>query len=151
METTIENLRVRGKRFTAERIVARLEAMYDSSTYPHQKVSRILPTGSKFVNIKVNGEEYRPKVPPAFELSDKERREFFEGKRDGDSKFYPGKIASPLVVPNFGVIYFAEWVWVHPDEQEEQSLTMFRMSLGSEFGAEIDGGRAGGNGSGWPP
>ena len=151
VQSTIENLRILGKRFTVERVIGRLESVYDVSSYPGRKVSRVLPAGSAFVNVRIDGKPVELKVSPAFNLSERERSEFFAGKHDDDPRFRPGVIPDPIHIGDFGTIFFAEWVWVHPDEMHEQSLTMLRFALGSGFGAAVDGVRLKSNGSGWPP
>jgi hypothetical protein len=150
LETTIEKLNVRN-RVTADLIVCRFVSYYDIRSYPEQKYPRILPVGSRFVGLRVDGELFEPELPPAFYLGDSERDEFFSGRNEDDPRFYPGFIPAPLHVPDLGTLFFAEWVWKHPQEQREQYLTMLRMALGSDSGASLLMASGGSDGRGYPP
>lgn len=153
VRSTIENLKMLDGFLTVDKIVARLDSVYDRRLYPKRKEPRILPVECKIESLKVGRQEMKldGRFAPAFYFGEDEREDFFSGKCDTDSRFYPGFIPDPLIVEGFGTLYFAEWAWVHPGEQCMQHLTMFRFALGSHFGA--DGGAASttSDGKGWPP
>jgi hypothetical protein len=151
VDAGVENLNIRN-RFTADRIIARMESVYDSNDYSAgRRKSRVLPVGCKFVNVKIDGKPYMPRVPRVFGLDRHTIDEFFAGKRDDEREFFPAQPGEAVHVDDFGTIYFANWNWVDPVEQDEQRLTMVRLALGSPYGAEIDAGRVDADGSGWPP
>ena len=149
VEAKLEKFQVRD-RLTIASMVARLESRYDSRDYPGRRASRILPTGSSISGIELDGKRIEVRLPPAFELGEGEREAFFSGKFDRDPRFHPGFIPEPVHVEGFGTLYFAEWVWVHPDEREAQNVTMLRLSLGSDFGCDARGASGTSDGSGWP-
>jgi hypothetical protein len=150
IESRIENLRI-GSRFTAKKVVAMLESQYDPASYAARKHSRILPAGSRFEGVMLDGKPLKLDVPTVFNATPAQRRDFFLGKYDNDPKFHPGFIPEPIRVPDFGTIFYAEWVWDHPDEKHQQHLVMFRLALGSDLGADLDAAFVEGDGKGWPP
>jgi hypothetical protein len=150
VQTTIEKLTVRD-RLTVGLIVSRLESRYDHREYPARKPSRVLPAGSKIEGVFLDGKEIQVKLPPAFDLSEDEREAFYRGRFDRDPRFHPGFIPDPVHVEGFGTLWFAEWVWVHPDEHEAQHLTMLRLGLGSDFGGDVRLASTTSDGRGWPP
>ena len=124
-----------GKRLTVEEVTCRLQSVYDSRLYPERCFPLVLPTGSTIRNLRIDGEVQRLMFAPAFDA------------REGE----PGFIPEPLYVRDFGTIYYAEWTWVHPQEQHQQHLTMLRLALGSNTGAAVCVGIGGSDGAGWPP
>jgi hypothetical protein len=152
--STIEGLDIAGGKFTADLVHCRLESVYDPKVYDFRQTSRILPTGSRFVGLRVEGEERRPELPPAFSLTKEEVDDFLycqDDRHRGDRKYYPGIFPEPIRVPDVGTFYLAEWVWVNPEERSDQHLTMLRFALGSGLGMDGDGASAGVDGKGWPP
>jgi hypothetical protein len=150
VQTTVEKLQIRD-RLTVGRLVARLESRYDLRDYPGRKPSRVLPAGSTIEGVMLDGRQIDVRLPPAFTLTDDEREAFYAGKYDRDPRFHPGYIPDPVHVDGFGTLWFAEWAWVHPDEQEAQHITMLRLGLGSDYGADADAASVRCDGRGWPP
>jgi hypothetical protein len=146
----VKNLRI-GKRLTVDTVTCRLRSVYDGRAFPGRAIARILPAGSSIKNLRIDGKVQDLPMPSAFSLDQKSQDAFFRGEYDKDPAFHPGRIADPIYVKDLGTIFFGEWVWVHPGEQHRQHLGMLRLALGSEFGAEIDVGIGGNDGSGWPP
>ena len=150
LTSRLENLRIRG-RFSVELVVCRMESVYDTAHYPARRHSRISPSGSLIQGVRIDGKLHEPKHHPAFGHDEGTRQAFFEGKHDDHPDFHPGFVPDSLHIPDFGTIYFAEWAWVHPDEKHRQQLTMLRLALGSDFGADLTMATADGDGTGWPP
>lgn len=148
--STIEKLSVGGGWLTADLVVGRLESRYNPREYPARTVARILPAGSRFVNLAVNHQPVNPDLPPAFTLSEDEQEAFFDGKYDDDPRFHPGFFTRPLYLEGFGTVFIAEWTWVHPTEQYEQHLTMLRLALGSTLGGQVECSTTHVDGRGWP-
>lgn len=146
----VKNLRI-GKRLTVESVTCRLRSVYDGRAYPGRMVARILPAGSSIRNLKIDGKAQNLPLPSTFGLDQKSQDAFFRGEFDKDPAYHPGRIPDPIYVKDLGTIFFAEWVWVHPQEQHRQHLTMLRLALGSEFGADVDVCFGDNDGSGWPP
>jgi len=140
-----------GKRLSADEITCRLQSVYDSGAYPGRCFPRILPTGSTIRNLKIDGKVQELRFPPAFTQEQPAIAAFLRGERDKDTTAVPGFIPDKIQVPDFGTIRYAEWTWAHPQEQHRQHLTMLRLSLGCDFGGEIDGGTGYSDGAGWPP
>jgi hypothetical protein len=145
----VENLRI-GNRMTVDEVTCRLRSVYDGRDYPRRMVARILPAGSTIKGLRIDGRELKLDLPSAFQLDEKEQDAHFRGQLDSDS-VYPGWIPEPIHVEDFGTIFYAEWVWVHPQERHQQHLTMLRLALGSDLGADIDVSIGSNDGSGWPP
>jgi hypothetical protein len=145
----VENLRI-ANRLTVDEVVCRLRSVYDGRDYPMRMAPRISPAGSTIKGLRIDGKEQKLDLPSAFGPGEKDEDAFFRGQRDSDP-FYPGFIPEPIHVEDFGTIFYAEWVWVHPQERRQQHLTMLRLALGSDFGADIDVGLSDNDGSGWPP
>ena len=124
-----------GRRLTVEEVTCRLQSVYDSRLYPEEFFPRISPAGSTIRNLRIDGEEQRLEFSPAFD----------DGR--GEPEFIP----RPIYVEDFGTIYYAEWTWVHPQEQHQQYLTMLRLALGSDTGATLCVGNGSSDGTGWPP
>ncbi len=149
-QATVEGLNIRD-RITADAVISRLEGVWDSRTYPGPKITRILPTGSKIVNLRVDGEVVQPKLPPAFNLDERQMNEFFSGQHDRDPNFFPGAYPEPFYKQGLGTLFFAEWSWVHPQGRDEQRISMIRLALGSDFGMDGEITAITANGRGWPP
>jgi hypothetical protein len=147
---TVERLNILD-RITADAVICRLEGIYDSRTYPAPKKTVILPSGSKIVNLRVDGQLIEPKLPPAFTMNDWQTEAFFAGKQDPkDPTFYPGIYAEPFYKEGLGTLHFGEWSWVHPGGHDEQKISMIRFALGSYFGMDGDCASGSTNGRGWP-
>jgi hypothetical protein len=144
----IEGLRI-GGRLSVGEVTCRLHSLYDSRTYPGRCRPRILPTGSTIHDLRIDGNLQELHLPPAFNVEEK-REAFMRGEFDEDETLQPGRIPEPIHVPGFGTIFYAEWTWVYPD-QHEQRLTMLRLALGSDLGAQIVVAGGGTDGTGWPP
>lgn len=152
IQATVERLNIRD-RITADAVVCRLEGVWDSRSYPGPKITRILPTGSKIVNLRVDGQLVEPKLPPAFNLDERSVRDFFSGQHDkdpNDPRFFPGVYPEPFYKPGLGTLFFAEWSWVHPQGRDEQKISMIRLALGSDFGMDAEIAAGSTNGRGWP-
>jgi hypothetical protein len=150
IQATVERLNILD-RITADAVVCRLEGVYDSRSYPGPKTTLILPTGSKIVNLRVDGQLIEPRLPPAFGLNDWQAKEFFAGKHDPkDPQFYPGIYPEPFYKEGLGTLHFAEWSWVHPGGHDEQKISMIRFALGSYFGMDGECAAGSTNGRGWP-
>ena len=151
-ETTVivqvEGLRI-GRRLSVDKVICQLHSLYDSRTYPKRCRPRILPAGSRIDGLRIDGKVQELHLPAAFNAEEK-REAFLRGERDGDDTLQPGPIPEPIHVPGFGSIFYAEWTWVYPDKHE-QRLTMLRLALGSDFGAQIVVAMGGTDGTGWPP
>jgi hypothetical protein len=146
----IEGLQIR-KRLTVDEVICQLESAYDTRTYPGRCLPRITPAGSTIRNLRVDGVVQELHLPPAFGGDRKTHDAFLRGERDQDTTLQPGPIPDPIYVKGFGTIFYAEWTWVHPQERHQQRLTMLRLALGSDFGADIDVGTDTSDGTGWPP
>ena len=146
----VDKLRI-GNRLSVDEVTSRLRSVYDGRGYPGKMVARILPAGSTIKGLKIDGKEQELDLPSAFQLDEKTQDAFFRGQLDGDVNCYPGRIPEPIYVKDLGTIFYAEWVWVHPQERHRQHLTMLRLALGSNLGANIDVGSSDNDGSGWPP
>jgi hypothetical protein len=146
----VENLRI-GNRLTVQEVVCRLRSVYDARDYPQRVEARILPTGSTIKGLRIDGKEQELDLPPAFFHDEKTQDAFLRGQLDGDPVHYPGRIPEPIYVKDLGTIFYAEWVWAHPQERRRQHLTMLRLALGSDLGADADVGFTDNDGSGWPP
>jgi len=146
----IEGLQI-GKRLTVDEVICRLHSVYDSRTYPKRCLPRILPAGSTIRNLRIDGEIQKLHLPPAFDADQRTHDAFFLGERDEDETLQPGPIPEPIYRQGLGTIFYAEWTWVHPQERHQQRLTMLRLALGSQFGAAINVGIGGSDGTGWPP
>ena len=149
VQTTITNLKVGP--VTAKQVIARLVSYYDIRWFPKRKAPIILPVGSTIQGLRI-GKDDRDrefKLPVAFSLNEEQQTACFEGKLDKDC--LPGTIPPPIYIEGVGTIFLAEWTWVHPQEQHQQRLTMLRLALGSDFGAEVDIGSVSSDGNGWPP
>jgi hypothetical protein len=136
---------------SVEEVTCRLTSVFDGSTYPEHCLPRISPAGSIIRNLQVNGKVQELKFPDAFQADPTSTEAFFRGESDDDKRLFPGYIPEPLFVTGFGTIYYAEWTWVHPNEQHRQHLTMLRLALGSDGGASIDAGDGCANSTGYPP
>jgi len=146
----VKGLRI-GKRLTVDEVTCRLRSLYDSRAYPGRCLPRILPVGSTIRNLRIDGQVQELRLPPAFSMDEKSQDAFFEGGRDQDNLLQPGFIPEPIRVADFGTIFYAEWTWVHPQERHQQRLTMLRLALGSDFGADVDVSGGDSDGIGWPP
>ena len=145
----VVNLRI-GKHLTVDKVVGVLTSQYDASEYPKRMMSRISPAGSIIQNLKIDGKAQELHLPPAFS-DQKTQDKFFKGGCDDDPAFHPGPPPPSIVVPGVGTIFYAEWVWQHPDEKHRQHITMLRLALGSDFGGDNDTGVVDNDGTGWPP
>jgi hypothetical protein len=146
----VENLRI-GNRLRVQEVICRLRSVYDARDYPQRIEARILPTGSTIKGLRLDDKELELELPAAFLPDEKTQDAFFRGQFDDDPVHYPGRIPEPIHVEDLGTIYYAEWVWAHPHERRRQHLTMLRLALGSDLGADIDVGFSDNDGSGWPP
>lgn len=137
-----------GKRLEVGEVTCRLQSVYDSNAYPQNCFPRISPAGSIIKNLQVDGKAQELVFPPAFVVGHPPKDGDVQRAEDDNR---PGFFAPEIHVPDFGTIYYAEWSWVHPDEEHQQHLTMLRLALGSDFGAAICVGIGGSDGYGWPP
>src|SRR5215831_17936308 len=143
----VEGLNVLNGRITANRIVSSLTSIFDERLYPKEKVPRITPAGSRFDNLQIDKVLQNVPLPPAF--SD-DPAAFAQAIRDQEPP-NPAILAAPFHKDGLGTVYFAEWVWVHPDERKQQALVMLRLALGSDDGMEADVGLCISDGSGIDP
>lgn len=147
----IEGLRV-GKRLSVGKIVSRLHSVYDSGAYPGNMIARVSPAGSTIEDLRIDDKPLDLKLPTVFGFKPDREAEYLTG-RAADNAFAPdiSLIPPPFYIPDFGTIFYAEWAFVHPDEKHRHHLTMLRLALGSDFGADVDCGCTDNDGSGWPP
>jgi hypothetical protein len=136
-----------GKRLTVGEVTCRLQSVYDSNAYPQNCFPRISPAGSTIRNLEIDGKPQPLVFPPAFGRVEQSGDERLQGSQDER----PGFIPESIHVPGLGTIFYAEWTWVHPNEQHQQHLTMLRLALGSDLGGAICVGIGGSDGVGWPP
>ncbi len=156
ISTTIEGLNV-ADMITADRIVARITTKHDGG----DGETRVVPTGSEFVNLRIAGEPVRCEYDT--NLTDADTfaayREKF-GKTASQSK--KGMIRCSLfknlshsrlskvgdqqviVVPDFGTIYLGELYM----RDSNRKLTMMRLELGSPVAGSVS--ICGGDGNGVP-
>lgn len=146
----VEGLQI-GKRLTVDEVICRLQSVFDSRTYPGNCLPRISPAGSTIRNLRIDGKVQELQLPPAFGASQDQVNAFFLGRHDQEASLQPGPIPEAIRVADLGTIYYAEWTWVHPQEQHQQRLTMLRLALGSDLGADVDVGDGSSDGTGWPP
>jgi hypothetical protein len=138
-----------GRRLSVGEVTCQLHSLYDSRTYPGRCRPRILPAGSTIRELRIDGSLQELHLPKAFN-AEEEREAFFRGEREEDRTLQPGGIPEPIHVRDLGTIFYAEWTWVYPDKHE-QRLTMLRLALGSDLGAQIVVAMGGTDGTGWPP
>jgi hypothetical protein len=136
-----------GKRLTVGEVTCRLQSVYNADEYPQNCYPRISPAGSIIRNLEIDGRAQSLAFPTAFAANQKSGDERAQSSQDER----PGLIPEAIHVPDLGTIFYAEWAWVHPDEQHQQHLTMLRLALGSDLGAAICVGQACSDGVGWPP
>ena len=136
-----------GKRLRVGEVTCRLQSVYDSNGYPQSCFPRISPAGSIIRNLEIDGKERPLTFHPAFGATEQSGGQRPQSNEDDR----PGFIPEAFDVPGLGRIFYAEWTWVHPDEQHQQHLTMLRLALGSDMGAAICVGIGGSDGYGWPP
>lgn len=148
----ILGLSVLDGRLTVDRVFCSLVSQFDPREYPNRKVSRISPRGSTIQGLMVDHKPIQIQFPQAFGMNEDQEQAFFAGRYDEDPnyQYHPGFFVEPFHLDNFGTLYFAEWAWIHPDETDEQHLTMLRLALGSDFGSDSDCASGRTNGSGWP-
>jgi hypothetical protein len=158
VSTTIEGLNV-ADMITADRVVARITTKHDGG----EGETRVAPTGSEFVNLRIAGEPLRCEYDSDLsELDTFARYKEKFGKTASQSK--KGMIRCSLiknlahsrlsrvgdqeviVVPDFGTIYLGE-VYM---EQSSRRLTMMRLELGSPVAGSIALGGGSGNGLPYP-
>jgi hypothetical protein len=156
ISTSIRNFNVLDV-FKADAVNCRYTLNYDLK---NRRVA-IDADGSQFVNLTIGGEPFDISLDYAM-AQDASDFETFK-KKHPEMKESKGKINYSLArgknikfkdddygfvdVPDFGRIYFAEWTAA----EDTQSLTMFRMELGSPVGGKVTGGSGGGNGAPFPP
>jgi hypothetical protein len=146
----VEGLQI-GK-LSVDQVTCRLRSVYDSGAYPNRMVPRILPAGSSIVNLQFDKRALELVLPAAFRVDADTSESFFRGEHDDDDDaLQPGSIAEPIHIDGFGTIFFAEWTWVHPQERHQQHLTMLRLALGSDLGANTCVGVGSSDGYPWPP
>lgn len=150
VKAQVNNLKI-GKRLSVDQVTCVLHSVYDGRTYPGRMIARILPAGSNIVNLKIDGVVQKLALPSAFSLDQRSQDAFFAGQHDNDPAYHPVPPPEAIYVKGLGTIYYAEWVWVHPGEHHRQHITMLRLALGCDFGASVDVGIGGNDGSGWPP
>jgi hypothetical protein len=150
--TVVEGLNVLNGRITADRIVSSLSSIFVERLYPKVKAPRITPAGSRFDNLQIDGVLQNVPLPPAFS---NDPAAFAEGIRDEEPPIpeppIPIILAAPFHKDGLGTVFFAEWVWVHPDERKQQALVMLRLALGSDDGMAADVGLCISDGSGIDP
>jgi hypothetical protein len=148
----VTGLKIAGRLSIGE-VTSRLRSVYDKRGYPGRMFARISPAGSTIKDFLVIGQDsVVPDLPKAFTLSDAEANEALYGQVQNDDAIAPDArlVPASVPVPDFGTIYFAEWASA-AQEQGEQHLTMVRLALGSDVGADCDVGCTYTDGSGWPP
>ena len=145
--SVVEGLNVLNGRITADRVVSSLTSVFDERLYPIEKVPRITPAGSRFDNLQIDKVLQNVPLPPAFS---NDPAAFAQGIRDQEPP-NPVILATPVHKDGLGTVYFAEWVWVHPDERKQQVLVMLRLALGSGDGMEADVGLCSSDGTGIDP
>lgn len=147
----VSGLRV-GGRLTAELVTSRLRSIYDKRRYPDSIMARVSPAGSTIRNLQIDGKPLEVKLPSAFTMSDDAAGEFLYGRCADETPYRPNPalIPEPFAIQNFGTIYYAEWV-SSAQQPGHQILTMMRLALGSDFGADADVGCTDNNGTGYPP
>jgi len=146
--SVVEGLDVLQGRITADRVVSKLTSVFDERFYAQERVPRISPAGSRFDNFRIDGELQDIELPPAFT---RENDDDFFNHECGKDVISPAILAKPFHKEGLGTVYFAEWVWVHPDEMEQQALVMLRLALGSEDGMDADVAMAFSDGTGIDP
>ncbi len=156
VSTSIVNFNVLDT-FKAEAVTCRYTLNYDLKN----KRVTIDADGSQFFNLTIYGEpidlslDYAMAQDAAdFKAFKKKHPEFKESKGKINYTLARGKNIKNegddygfINVPDFGRVYFAEWTAA----EDTQSLTMFRMELGSPVGGKVSGGSGNGNGSSYPP
>ncbi len=150
VKSQVKNLRI-GNILHVEEVTSQLRSVYDARSYPKRTIARISPAGSDIKNLVFGGEAQKIIMPTAFRTNSKAETEFFAGTRDEELEFQPSNPPKAIYKENFGTVYYAEWVWVHPQEKHRQHITMLRLALGSDYGGGIDVGICDNDGSGWPP
>jgi hypothetical protein len=155
VSTSIRNLNVLDV-FKADEVNCRYTLNYDLKD---RRVS-IDADGSQFVNLTIGGEPFDISLDYSMAQDAADFKAF--KKKHPEMKESKGKINYSLArgknikfkdddfgyfdVPDFGRIYFAEWTAA----EDTQSLTMFRMELGSPVGGQMSGGGGSGNGTPFP-
>ena len=158
---------------TADRLECGIETVYREewrNDPARPKRARILPIRPVFVNLTVCGEpwelEQQLKPPAPFLYDAAQRAAYFQG--DGDYIKPEGISAVPgrrmrtkcgeirisadtrrIAIPNFGIVYFADWTWQPPDIQipaeTAQWVQLIRLDLKNP--GRGGGGGVGGNGT----
>jgi hypothetical protein len=150
----VKGLRI-GKAVACDEVTCILRSVYDPKEYPRRCVPRISPAGSAIKGLYFAGKlrDGELRLPPAFHSTATTPTDaFFTGARDQDLEASPPVKQPPHIYdPQFGTLYYAEWTWVHPQEHHQQRLTMLRLALGCDLGADIDVGVCSSDGVGWPP
>ena len=147
VSSVVEGLNVLNGRITADRVISVLTSVFDERFYPKEPSPRISPFGSKYENLRIDKKPQQVSLPPPFNT---DPDDFFNRRTNKDT-ITPNITADPVHLEGLGTVYFAEWVWVHPDEQEQQVLVMLRLALGSFAGMDCDVCMCASDGSGIDP
>ena len=154
MSATIENLNILNM-VTADLVSCRLAVTYKGDPTQPEKPS-VNPAGSFFVNLRVGGKPFDPDVPSALgTISPKSEMSDLIAKlrTDANGKRRRATLArnellhnGPLVIPQFGSIFIADWL----DDEYAPQLTMVRIELGCTPSGRISGAGVGNGSGGWP-
>ena len=142
---------------TADVVTSRLTGEYHAADFDHYVQPVVSPLGSSFVNLRIGGHPFEPKLPKEFTYYPDQCQPFaalrklrLEKADDAHTPAFPGVT---LHIPGFGTITFAA-LGVEPDHETgegfvQYTLTMVQCELGSPVQADAayGRGRVGGGGT----
>ena len=154
---------------TAGRLECGIQTVYREEWYGDPKKpkhARILPIRPVIENLEICGQPYEVELPKAFSLDADEREQYFLGEGatkqpKGISKAAGKSVRTRcglirisddtrrIVIPKFGIVYFADWTWRSPSfyipEKSYQRIQLVRLNLQNP--GHTGGGGVGGNGT----
>jgi len=154
---TVEKLNVLDM-ITADVVTARLTGEYHAEDYDYFKGPWVTPLGSSFVNLRIAGKPFEPKLPPGF-IFNLRSLATYHGyrKRRIEAKGEPAVScldSGVLRIPGFGTVILARLeVAAHPDPETQtrlHKLTMIALELGSPVAGRASIGEVETDGGGWP-
>ena len=159
VRSTVENLKVEGDYpLSADRITTGLVTVYRRQWYeernPPVSQTRVLPIDCTLGSLSVNGRPANTWLPAPFHYDQSKREDYLHAEQPDPAieaevqQAMAGSASRSVKVPNFGTIYFGEWVTAADAEsQHVPQLTMLRLAMGSPVGGHMmfakveDGGR----------
>jgi len=142
---------------TADVVTARLTGEFHQDDYPGFKQPVVSPLGSSFVNLRIGGHPFEPKLPKEF-TDHFDQRALFAALRQDRLERNPDPCAAAfggitLHIPGFGTITFAS-LTVEPDPDEPEGRVLYTLTMvGCELGSPVEAicaygrGRVGGGGA----